>query len=129
VRPRLATVVLAATTTISIIAVAPQALASPDAPARPAAAAHASVTNPGDTSPSVALSVSPAGEPEAAVIGKGGSLRFYFQQGGKWHGVTVGKAGSAFSGPALAAGSHGSADIAVEGSRHTLQFYALSGGH
>jgi hypothetical protein len=129
VRPRFVAVTLAATTTFSIAALAPDALASPTTAYRPASGAHASFTNLGDTSPSVALSVSPAGQPEAAAVGKGGSLKFYYEQGTKWHGVTVGKAGSAFSGPALAAGPHGTADIAVEGARHTLQYYALSHGH
>jgi hypothetical protein len=119
---------LAASTTFSIAALAPDALASPTTAYRPASGAHASFTNLGDTSPSVALSVSPAGQPEAAAVGKGGSLKFYYEQGTKWHGVTVGKAGTAFSGPALAAGPHGTADIAVEGARHSLQYYALSHG-
>jgi hypothetical protein len=89
--------------------------------------ARPAFANAGDASPSLSLSVTPAGQPDAAAVGKGGSLWFYTQRNGHWHRTEVGRAGAADSGPSLFAGTGGVVYVVVEGPSHTLQFYALSG--
>ncbi len=98
------------------------ALAATTTAVAASAAAVQATTAPGAFEPSLSLSVSPAGEPEVASIGPGGSLWFTYEQGGAWHHAKVAGPGSAQSGPSLFAGS-GLTDIAVEGANHTLQFY------
>jgi hypothetical protein len=117
--------------TITAIALASPALASPALAAASARTGPAvlTFTNPGATSPSLSLSVSPSGEPEVASVGPNGSLWFSYLTSGRWHRTRVGGPGSAFSGPSLYAGPLGFAGIAAEGPLHTLQFFALAGGH
>lgn len=119
----------AMTALIAVGVLSGTALAAPTALAARTGAMSPAFTNPGAVSPSLSLSVSPAGEPEVASVGPAGSLWFRFMTGGVWHKTRVGGPGSAFSGPSLFAGPLGTAGIAVEGAAHTLQFYGLAAGH
>jgi hypothetical protein len=86
------------------------------------------LTNPGDVAPSLSLSVSPAGEAEAASIGQRGSLWFSNSWGRTWHRTRLGGTGTAYSEPSLRAGSSGTAALAVEGPGHSLLYYSLARG-
>ena len=116
-----ALVALAATAVITIMA--PSALAGPDQAARPALA------NPGDVAPSLSLSVTASGQPEAATVGNGGSLWFYHQVSGHWSRTRIGGTAAVASGPSLTIGSGGAVSIAVQGPGHTLQYYFRTNGH
>lgn len=125
------TVLSAAITAITLTGTALTgiAIAAPAALATSGGATSPAFTNPGAASPSLSLSVSPAGEPEVASVGPAGTLWFRYMTGGIWHSHRVAGPGSAFSGPSIYAGPLGFTGIAVEGPVHTLQFYALAGGH
>ena len=118
---------------VHIVAVAALSAALIGAAASPALATGAPAarqgsSNPGDASPSLSLSVSPAGQPEIASVGKNGSLWFSIKSGGKWHRTQIAKQGSVAAGPSLIAENAGSAILAVQGPSHSLQYYYLVAG-
>jgi hypothetical protein len=94
----------------------------------PAASTRAGAVNPGATSPSLSLSSSAAGVPEAAVIGKKGSLWYYAKVKGKWRATKLGGSDTAYSGPSLASESGTNAAVAVEGKSHSLLLFVTSKG-
>ena len=60
--------------------------------------------NPGAVSPSLALSVAGAGDPEIAAIGSRDSLQYYTKVNGKWTRKQVAGSNSAFAGASLISG-------------------------
>ncbi|MGO8956219.1 MAG: hypothetical protein ACLQFR_02410 [Streptosporangiaceae bacterium] len=96
--------------------------------AAPAGRAAPALSNPGATSPSLAMKVSAGGDPEVAAIGSQGSLQYYTQVKGKWTRKQLAGKNSAFSGPALVSGPGGDAAVAVEGPNHSLLVYVKTSG-
>jgi hypothetical protein len=115
---------------VAVAALSAALIAAATAPALAtgAPAARQAGPNPGDASPSLSLSVSPAGQPEIASVGKNGSLWFSTKSAGKWHRTQVAKQGSVADGPSLIAENAGSAILAVQGPSHSLQYYYLVAG-
>ncbi len=128
-RAALATAVLSAgiLTTAVLAANGPTALA---APARvPAIFPWVALGNPGAVSPSLALSVAAAGDPEIAAIGSRDSLQYYTKVNGKWTRKQVAGSNSAFAGASLISGPAEDALAAVEGPGHSLVVYVRTAGH
>jgi hypothetical protein len=115
-------VLAAAAAAATLVAGGTSALAAPAVRAAPA------LSNPGATSPSLALKVSAGGDPEVAAIGSHGSLQYYKQVKGKWTHKQLAGQNTAFSGPSLVTGPGGDAAVAVEGPSHSLLVYVTSGG-
>ncbi len=93
----------------------------------PTGHAAQSLSNPGATSPSLAIKVSAAGDPEVAAIGAHGSLQYYTQVKGKWTRKQLAGKNTAFSGPSLISGPGGDAAVAIQGPRHSLLVYVKTG--
>ena len=85
--------------------------------------------NPGAVSPSLALSVAAAGDPEIAAIGSRDSLQYYTKVNGKWTRKQLAGSNSAFAGASLISGPGQDALVAVEGPGNSLVVYVKSAGH
>jgi hypothetical protein len=94
-----------------------------------AAPAHPAFPNAGAVSPSLSLATSASGTPEAAVIGKNGSLWYYTEVRGKWRATELGGKNTAYSGPSLVSGPGTNAAVAVEGRSHSLLLFVTYKGH